>query len=96
VGDRASHHAVHVLVSGRVQGVGFRWFVMREARTLGVTGWVRNRMEGDVEIHAEGDSGLLERFLRVVAEGPPYGRVERVERIDAEARGSFRGFDIVP
>ena len=93
--DEPTRCAVHALVSGRVQGVGFRWFVMREARALGVTGWVRNRMQGDVELHAEGDRDAVEALLAVVAEGPSHGRVDHVERSVVESRGTFPGFDIV-
>ena len=66
-------------VHGRVQGVGFRYFVMRRARELGVAGWVRNRTDGTVEalVWAEGDT--YERLLAVIREGPRFGRVDRLE-----------------
>lgn len=65
-------------VTGRVQGVGFRWFVREEARRLGLRGWVRNEANGDVLVEVEGPAhevGLLEDLLRM---GPPAAEVSRV------------------
>lgn len=95
MGRDPSHCAVHALVGGRVQGVGFRWFVMREARALGVRGWVRNRMDGDVELHAEGDRRAVDALLAAVARGPSSGRVDHVERSSVDPKGTYRGFEIV-
>jgi acylphosphatase len=66
------------LVSGRVQGVGFRWFVEREAATLGITGWVRNREDGRVEVMATGRRELLSTLHARLREGPRAARVEEV------------------
>jgi len=66
------------LVSGRVQGVGFRWFVEREAATLGVTGWVRNREDGRVEVMATGTREQLAALHRRLREGPRAARVDEV------------------
>jgi acylphosphatase len=66
------------LVSGRVQGVGFRWFVEREAATLGVTGWVRNREDGRVEVMATGTREQLSALYRRLQEGPRAARVDDV------------------
>lgn len=71
----------HLRVAGRVQGVGFRWFVREEARRLNVAGWVRNLPTGEVEIFAEGSRESLEELARRVAEGPPGARVEVVHRL---------------
>lgn len=67
------------LVTGRVQGVGFRFFVQREARKLGLTGWVRNLPTGEVELEASGDRSDLEMLLRHLEQGPPLSRVDRVD-----------------
>lgn len=67
------------VVSGRVQGVGFRWFTAEAASREGLHGWVRNTADGCVEIRAEGDADALERFERTIGHGPPRARVERVE-----------------
>lgn len=66
------------LVSGRVQGVGFRWFVEREAATLGVTGWVRNREDGRVEVMATGTREQLAALHARLREGPRAARVDEV------------------
>lgn len=70
------------LVSGRVQGVGFRWFVARRARELAVTGFVRNLPDGRVEVVAAGEPGALEMLCRVLHEGPPAARVQTVETLE--------------
>jgi acylphosphatase len=66
------------LVSGRVQGVGFRWFVEREAVTVGVTGWVRNREDGRVEVMATGTRQQLATLHARLREGPRAARVDEV------------------
>jgi acylphosphatase len=66
------------VVSGRVQGVGFRWFVEREAATLGVTGWVRNRDDGRVEVMATGTREQLGALHGRLREGPRAARVDEV------------------
>jgi len=80
------------LVTGRVQGVGFRYFVHAVATREGVHGWVRNTHDGGVEIAAEGDVETLDRFERAVRQGPPGARVDRVEVTDVGANGRATGF----
>jgi acylphosphatase len=65
-------------VVGRVQGVGFRWFVLEAARRLGLSGWVANEADGSVRCVAEGSRLVLEELLRELATGPLNARVERV------------------
>ena len=65
-------------VDGRVQGVGFRWYVLAEGRRLGLRGWVRNNPDGSVEVEAAGPADLLESLRRRVAEGPPAARVQNI------------------
>jgi acylphosphatase len=72
---------LHVRVAGRVQGVGFRWFIREEARRLGVAGWVRNLPTGEVEVLAEGDEAVLSALARTIGKGPPGSRVEVVHRL---------------
>lgn len=72
---------VHLLVRGRVQGVGFRWFVREEARRLGVAGWVRNRNDGAVELMAEGEDRALIVLERAARSGPAGAVVEAVESL---------------
>jgi len=66
----SAHVRVHVVVLGLVQGVGFRWFVAREAGALGLRGWVKNLVDGSVELEAEGDRSLVEELLAAVKRGP--------------------------
>ena len=70
---------VHLLVSGIVQGVSFRFYTVEEARRLGVAGWVRNLADGRVEALAEGDRAALERLLAFCRRGPPAAQVDDVE-----------------
>ena len=67
--------AVHYIVKGKVQGVGFRYFVAREAKRLGVSGWVRNLPDGRVEARAEGDEQALAAFESSLNQGPSWSRV---------------------
>jgi acylphosphatase len=80
------------LVSGRVQRVGFRWFVLEAASVEGITGWVRNLPDGTVEIVAEGDAEAIERFERAVRRGPGPARVDDVVTDAIPATGRFPTF----
>jgi acylphosphatase len=71
--------ALHVLVRGRVQGVGFRWFVREQGRLLGVRGWVRNRPDGAVEVSADGEPTALEQLRARLILGPPGADVHNLE-----------------
>ncbi|HKS74557.1 MAG TPA: acylphosphatase [Terriglobales bacterium] len=82
------------LVRGRVQGVGFRWFVEREARTLGVAGWVRNNADGSVEVLAMGSHDQLSGLRLRLREGPRAARVDDVEEFEAEAVVGLKTFRI--
>ena len=82
------------LISGRVQGVGFRFFTAAAARREGVHGWVRNLPDGRVEAAAEGEADAVERFERAVRQGPRGARVEHVEVGDDVQAGRETGFDI--
>lgn len=85
---------VHALVSGRVQGVGFRYFVERIARSMGVVGEVRNLGDGRVEIQAEGEEATLEAFLQKVGEGPGLSHVASVDVDWSPAIGVYKRFDV--
>lgn len=80
-------------VHGLVQGVGFRWATAAEARRLGVAGWVRNRSDGTVEVHAEGDPAALDALAAWAADGPRFADVSHVEVVDAQPTGAV-GFEI--
>jgi acylphosphatase len=85
---------MHAVVHGRVQGVGFRWSAVREARRLGVRGTVSNRWDGSVEVVAEGRAAALEAFLSWLRKGPPGSRVSDVEVDRVSVTGRYPGFDI--
>lgn len=82
-------------VSGRVQGVSFRYYTQRTALSLGVVGWVRNEFNGNVRLVAEGEREKLEELLAFVHEGPSYARVSGVEFEWGEATGEFGRFQII-
>ena len=77
-----------------VQGVNFRWFTQRRAAELGLTGWVRNRADGSVELIAEGNRGAVERLLDAVRSGPPEAVVENVDAQWSTPSGEFHRFEI--
>ena len=82
------------VVSGRVQGVGFRFFVEDAARREGVGGWVRNLPDGRLEAFAEGDLEAVDRFEAKIRRGPPAARVEAVEASDELPSMRTRTFEV--
>jgi acylphosphatase len=82
------------LISGRVQGVGFRWFAHDAATREGITGWVRNLPDGRVEALAEGEAEGIIRFERALRAGPRAARVERVDVASEEPSGAYPAFSI--
>ena len=82
------------LISGRVQGVGFRWFTYEAAVREGLHGWVRNLPDGRVEVRAEGDAESVERFEGRLRHGPPGARVDRVDVDELVPTDHATGFDI--
>jgi len=79
--DQQDPIAFRFEVFGRVQGVGFRYFVHETASRLGVVGWVRNRPDGSVEAWAEGLAAVIEQFAAALKEGPRMARVSRLEQL---------------
>lgn len=75
---------IRYLVSGRVQGVGFRYFTRQAAKQVGVTGWVKNRIDGTVEALARGSVEQLNLFEHELNQGPSFSYVERVQRLETE------------
>jgi acylphosphatase len=82
------------LVRGRVQGVGFRWFVEREAHILGIAGWVRNNVDGSVEVLAVGTRDQLLALRSRLREGPRAARVDNVEEAEAKPVAGLATFRI--
>jgi len=85
---------LHTIIEGRVQGVGFRYFVQEKALALGLNGWVRNRWEGSVEVVAEGNKQTLERLLNDIHRGPRSANVTKVIPKWEIANGEFSHFNI--
>ena len=81
-------------VRGRVQGVGFRWFVEREAHILGIAGWVRNNHDGSVEVLAQGTRDQLSGLRSRLREGPRASRVDNVEESEAQPTAGLVSFRI--
>jgi acylphosphatase len=82
------------VVTGRVQGVGFRFFVYEAARAEGLSGWVANRADGRVEIALEGDGESVDRVDRHIRRGPAGARVDHVEAFDDAPSDRYTGFEI--
>ena len=82
------------VVHGRVQGVGFRWFVEREAHILGIAGWVRNNHDGTVEVMAQGTRDQLAGLHSRLREGPRAARVDSVEVSEEIASPKLSSFGI--
>jgi acylphosphatase len=86
--------ARRIVIEGRVQGVGFRYFAQNAAVREGVTGWVKNLPDGRLEAFLEGDDEAVTRVERAIRLGPPGARVEHVGVTDEEAAGTMHGFSI--
>ncbi len=83
------------LVSGRVQGVGYRWFVLRAAQRLGTTGWAKNLRDGQVEVVGQGTPATLDTLDRQIRTGPPMSVVENVEKTDVTCEiNDLKSFEI--
>jgi len=83
-----------ITVSGRVQGVGFRFFTRDVAQTLGLSGWVMNLIGGDVELEAEGEQSAIDKLIEELRQGPPLSRVTDLDVRELAATGSNEGFFI--
>ncbi len=86
---------VNMKITGKVQGVGFRYFVLRQAQKLGINGWVSNKSNGDVEAFAQGEKADLEQFIAKVKEGPSFSRVEDVSLNWVKEAEQYFGFEII-
>jgi len=93
--EKQAARRVHVFVSGRVQGVGFRNFTQLSARRLGLVGWVRNLADKRVEAVVEGPPDKVAALLDLVRRGPPSAQVTGLEVADEEPTGEFRAFEVL-
>lgn len=87
--------AIHVVVSGRVQGVGYRYFARQKAQVHDVVGTVRNMSDGSVEVNAEGADGALESLIAALRQGPVLSRVHECIANPVPSTGGYSTFEIV-
>ncbi len=85
---------VHVIIHGRVQGVGFRAFTQAQATKLSLRGYVLNRDDGTVEAVIEGPSDRVQRLLQILRRGPESARVDKLDIVQQPFRGQFKRFEI--
>lgn len=85
---------MHLVISGLVQGVGFRYFTLQKARALGIRGYVRNSYSGEVEVVAQGEEGTLDSFLRDLRVGPRSAHVTDIRFLWQDEAEMYDNFDI--
>lgn len=83
-----------IILKGRVQGVGFRWFVKQNADQLGINGYVKNRYDGNVEIQAEGEKSAIETLIQQLKKGPTFAKVHDIDVDWGDYRGHYNDFTI--
>ncbi len=86
--------SAHLLISGMVQGVGFRWFVMRKANEYNIKGYVRNLYTDEVEVEVEGNKGLIQEFIKDLRIGPRSAQVTDVKIQWKDYQGKYENFDV--
>lgn len=86
--------SAHVVISGLVQGVGYRWFVTRKAQEYNLTGYVRNLYNGDVEVEVEGHKPMILDFVRDLKVGPRSGQVTDMKIDWGEYESRYPSFDV--
>ena len=93
-GAMTAMRAISATVTGRVQGVGFRYSTVARAQALGIDGWVRNTVRGAVEVHAQGDREAMDRFVTFLRTGPQAARVEGVTILEVSPNPNLSGFTV--
>ena len=89
------YQKLHAIISGHVQGVGYRFYTTRVAEMTGVSGWVRNLPDGSVEVTAVGDDDQIRLFLSALEKGPAYSQVERIDKeITGVQDNEFNSFEV--
>lgn len=83
-----------IKITGRVQGVGFRYFVQQKAREFGITGWVKNTIEGGILIVAKGDEAVFSTFIDFLSLGPTRARVDKISKYKMDTINDFNNFSV--
>ena len=86
--------SAHLLISGMVQGVGYRWFVMRKANEHNLKGYVRNLYTDNVEVEVEGEKGLISEFIKDLRSGPRSAHVTDIKIQWGDYQNKYKNFDI--
>jgi acylphosphatase len=94
ISEAGGSAAIFVRVEGLVQGVGFRYNCLYESRRLGLSGWVRNKLDGSVEVWAEGPAAKLDALIAWLRHGPPYARVDRLYYKKRSPLGTYCNFSV--
>ncbi|MCL1630448.1 acylphosphatase [Sporolactobacillus sp. CPB3-1] len=94
MGEPEEIKAIHMIVKGRVQAVGFRYFTWQTANVYRVFGWVRNRSDGSVEIVAEGEKSDIQQFMKTIKKGSPFSRISDVDIYEYTEPKNFHQFEI--
>lgn len=84
----------HILIHGKVQGVGYRFFATRVARRLGLKGWIQNNRDGTVEASVEGEKTVIDEWVEELREGPRYAEVTQIDQESKEFTGRLPDFDV--
>ncbi|MFW6282242.1 MAG: acylphosphatase [bacterium] len=84
----------HLIISGRVQGVGFRAFALDKARKFNIKGWIKNRSDGKVEAVIQGRESDISKLLRFLEKGPAWARVDKIEMENEDEDRIFKSFSI--
>ncbi|EST13396.1 acylphosphatase [Sporolactobacillus laevolacticus] len=86
--------SLHLVVEGRVQTVGFRYFTWQQANVYRISGWVRNREDGSVEIAAEGEETDIKQFVKTIKKGSPFSRIKHVDIYEYSEPKNYKLFEI--
>jgi len=86
--------AFRIIVQGRVQGVGYRWFTMQIAQQLGIKGYVKNLVDGNVEVFAQGDDTSIQEFINQLRKGPSFSNVTNLDISDADFDHNLNQFKV--
>ncbi len=82
------------IVTGRVQGVGFRYYVHKKANELGLKGWVKNTVDGHVQVMAQGDESVLDTLVDYLYVGPPLARIDKISKVETQLSSVFHNFSV--